>query len=98
MEYNSCSKGMVCSVYTSFGKVSVQAKGAWVTQRVCNWVKGTSLLAKHGKSDWHKAALEKQKLSLLTGKHGGVVEQIISASEEDKRHNRDFIKKLIRLL
>ena len=43
--------------------------------------KVTSLLAKH---DWHKATLEKQKLSLLTGKHGGVVEQIISASEEDK--------------
>ena len=95
---NSSTKGMVCSVCTSFSKVPVQAKGAWVTRPVCNWVKATSLLAKHGKSDWHKAALEKQKLSLLTGKHGGVVEQIISASEEDKQHNRDFIKKLIRSL
>ena len=98
MEYDSFLKGMVCSVCTSFGKVPVQAKGAWVTRPVCNWVKATSLLAKHGKADWHKAALEKQKLSLLADKHGGVVEQIISASEEDKLHNRDFIKKLIRSL
>ena len=69
VEYNSSSKGMVCSVCTSFGKVPVQAKGAWVT-----------------------------RLSLLTGKHGGVVEQIISTIEEDKQHNWDFIKKLIRSL
>ena len=95
VEYNSSSKGMVYSVCTSFGKVPVQALGAWETQSVCDWVKATSLLAKHGQSDWHKAGLEKQKLSMLTGKHGGVVEQIISASEEDKRHNQDFIKKLI---
>ena len=64
VEYNSSSKGMVCSVCTSFGKVPVQAKGAWVTRPVCNWVKATSLLAKHGKSDWHKAALEKGLITL----------------------------------
>ena len=72
----------------------VQAKGAWVTRPVCNWVKATSLLAKHCKSDWHKAALEKQKLSLLTRKHGSVVEQIISATEENKRQPRFHPKSL----
>ena len=66
---------MVCSVCTSFGRVPAQAKGAWVT--------ATSLLAKHSISDWHKAALEKQKLPLLTEKQGSVVKLIISASEED---------------
>ncbi len=76
IEYNSCFNGMVCSICTSFGKGPVQAKGAWVTRPVCNWVKATSLLAKHDKSEWHKAALEKQKLSLLTEKHGNVAQQI----------------------
>ena len=97
MDYNSSAKGMVCSVCTSFGKVPVQAEGAWVTR---NWVKATTLLAKHNKSDWHKAAVENQKLSysLLHEKRGGIVEQIISVSEEEKQHNRTFLKKLVRSL
>ena len=37
---------------------------AWVTRPASNWVKATSLLLKHEKSDWHLAAVEKQALSL----------------------------------
>lgn len=44
---------------------------------------------------WHKAAIEKQKHFLLTEKHGGVVKQIISVSEEGKQHNRTCLKKLV---
>lgn len=75
---------MFCTVCKVYGKVPIQAKGAWVTRPLSNWVKVTSLLAKHDESDWHKAAMEKQSLSTLTQKHGDVVEQIISASEEQK--------------
>ena len=81
MDYNSSAKGMVCSVCTSFGKVPVEAKCAWVTRPVSNWVKATALLAKHNKSDWHKAAVEKQKFSLLIEKRGGIVKQIILRRE-----------------
>lgn len=98
MDYNSTWKGMVCTVCKLYGKVPVHAKGAWVTRPVNNWVKATTLLAKHDKSDWHKAAMEKQSLSLLTQKHGSVVEQIMSVSEEEKRQNRELIKKLVRSL
>ena len=70
-------------------------KGAWVIRPVSKWVKATNLLAKHNKSDWHKAAVEKQKLSLLTEKHGSIVEQIISVDEEEKQHNRTFLKKVV---
>ena len=38
------------------------------------------------------------KLSLLAEKHGGVVEQIISFSEEEKQQNRTFLKKLVHSL
>ena len=89
---------MVCSVCTSFGKVPVEAKGAWVTRPVSNCVKATTLLAKYNKSDWHRAAVKKQKHSLLTEKCGGIVEQIISVSEEEKQCNRTFLKKLVRSL
>jgi len=92
------SGGMVCTVCKSYGKAPVQAKGAWVTRPVSNWVKGTALLAKHDKSDWHKAAMEKQSLSLVTCKSGDVVEQLLSASAEQKRQNRDLMKKLVRSL
>ena len=99
MDYDSAAKGMVCVVCTSCGKVPVQAKGAWVTRPVSNWVKATALLSKHNKSEWHKAAVEKQKPSLLHEKHsGGIVEQIISVSEEEKQHKRMFLKKLVRSL
>ena len=94
MDYNSSVKGMVCSVCTSFGKVPVQAEGAWVMQPVSNWMKATTLVAKH-KSDWHKAAVENQKLSLLHEKCGGIFEQIISVSKEEKQRNRTFLKMLV---
>lgn len=44
-----CSGGMVCTVCRVHGKIPVQAKGAWVTRPVSNWVKATYLLAKHDK-------------------------------------------------
>ena len=65
---------------------------------MCNWVKATSLLAKHEKSEWHLAATEKRALSQLTEKHGDVVEQIISVGEEERRQNRELIKKHTRSL
>ncbi len=99
IEYNSCFNGMgVFNLYILWQSSCTKAKGAWVTRPVCNWVKAISLSAKHDKSEWHKAALEKQKLSLLTEKHGNVAQQITSVTEEDSRHNRDVIKKLIRSL
>ena len=52
IEYKSCFNGMLCSICTSFGKVPIQAKGAWVTRSVCNWVKATSLLAKQDNRDF----------------------------------------------
>lgn len=97
MDYNCASKGMVCTVCTVYGNPPIQAKGAWVTRPVSNWVKATTMLAKH-KSDWHKAAIEKRSLSLLSQKRGSVVEQILSVSEEERRQNRELIKKHIRSL
>ncbi len=35
-------------------------------------------------------------MSLLTEKHGTVSEQIISVTSEDRKRNREFVKKLIR--
>ena len=61
-------------------------------------MKATTLLAKHNKSDWHKASVENQKLSLLHEKRGSIVEQIISVSEEEKQRNRTFLKKLVHSL
>ena len=76
----------------------VQAKGAWVTRPVCNWVKATSLLAKLEKSEWHLAAVEKKALSQLIEKHGGVVEQIVSVGEEERRQNMELMMKLVHSL
>ena len=53
----------------------MQARGAWGTRHVCNWVKATTLLQKHEKLDWHLAAVEKQALSLAVMDHGNVAEQ-----------------------
>ena len=36
MEYDSTQKGMVCTVCKAYGKVRVQARGAWVTRPVNN--------------------------------------------------------------
>ena len=69
-----------------------------MTQPVNNWVKATALLTKHEKSDWHLAAVEKRAMSQSTKEHGDVVELIVAASEEEKKDNRELIKKLIRSL
>ncbi len=37
---------MLCSICKEHGKVQVQARGAWVTRPVSNWVKATSLFKK----------------------------------------------------
>ena len=42
MDYNSTLKGMVCAVCKAYGKVPIQAKGAWVTRPASNWVKATT--------------------------------------------------------
>ena len=60
-------------------------------------MKATALIAKHDKSDWHKAAMEKQSLSLLSQKRGNVVEQSMSVSEVERQQNRELIK-LVRSL
>ena len=96
MDYSS--GGMICTVCKVHGNVPIQANGAWVTRPVHNWVKATALLAKHDQSDWHKEATKKQALSLTTQKHGDVMDQIKSASEEQRQQNRLLIKKLVRSL
>ena len=98
MNYDSTVKGMVCTVCKVYGKVPVQANGAWVTRPVNNWAKATTLLANHEKSEWHLAAIEKRALSQSAEKHGDVIELIVSASEEEKKENREMMKKLIRSL
>lgn len=97
MDYDSVLKGMVCSTCKVYGKVPVQARGAWVTRPVNHWAKATVLLAKHAKSDWHLAAIEAKVLSQSMEGHG-VIEQIVSASEEERKQNREFFIKLIRSL
>ncbi len=84
---------MLCSICKEHGKVPVQARGALVTRPVSNWVKATSLLKKHAQSDWHIVAVEKKALSLSVSEHGTVMEQIANASEEQKKLNRDLLKK-----
>ena len=42
--YDSVMKGMFCIVCKAYGKVPVQARGAWVTRPVSNWVKTIALL------------------------------------------------------
>ena len=51
MDYNFASKGMVCTVCTVYGNPPSQAEGALVTRPVSNWVKATTMLAKHDKSE-----------------------------------------------
>ena len=98
MDYDSALNGMVCKVCMTYGHAPAQARGAWITRGINNWVKATTLLAKHEKSDWHKAAVEKMALSQSAEEHGSVVELITAATEEEKKENREFIKKLIRSL
>ena len=98
MDYDPTQKGMVCTVCKVYGKVPVQARGAWVTRPVNNWVKATALLTKHEKSDWHLAAVEKMAFSQSASQHGDVVEMIAAASQEERKENRELIKKLFRSL
>ena len=84
---------MVCKDY---GKVPAQARGAWVTRPVNNWPKASVLLAKHSKSDWHLVALERRALSQAV--EANVLEQMVSASEEERKLNRELLKKHIRSL
>ena len=98
MDYDSNLKGMVCTVCKTYEKVPVQARGAWVTRPVDNWVKATTLLNNHEKSEWHLAAVEKRGLNQSAQKHGDVVDIIVTASEEEKKQNRELMKKLIRSL
>ena len=66
---------------------------------VNNLVKATSLLARHEKSEWHLAAVEKRALSQsVQDEHGDVLELIVTASEEKRKRNRELMKKLIRSL
>ena len=51
--------GMICTVCKAFCNPPVQARGAWVTRPINNWVKATALLSKHERSEWHLAAVEK---------------------------------------
>ena len=94
MDYDQIQKGMICTICKVYGKVPVQAKGAWVTRPVKNWVKATALLVKHEKSDWHRAAVEKQAMA----QHGDVADLIIAATDQERRENRDLMKKIVRSL
>ena len=98
MNYDSHLRGMVCTVCKDYGKVPVQARGAWVTRAVDNWVKATELLKKHQKSEWHLAAMEKRALNQSAEEHGDVVDVMVSASDEERKHNREVMKKLIQSL
>ena len=89
---------MVCTVCKTYGKVPVQARGAWVTCPVDNWVKATTLLNNHEKSEWHLADIEKRALNQSAQEHGDVVDIIVTAGEEEKKQNHELMKKLIRSL
>ena len=88
--------GMLCTFCKKYGKPPVQARGAWVSRPISNWVKATELLDKHQKSEWHKASVEAQVLADSARVHGSVVEQMVIASNEEKRKNREVMKQLIR--
>ena len=98
IEYDDAGEGMLCSLCKRFGKPPTQAHGAWVTRPICNWVKATELLTKHEKSDWHRASVESSAMAEMAKKQGDIIEQMRSASEEEKRKNRAMIIKLIRSL
>ena len=98
IEYNDAGEGMLCSLCKQFGKPPSQAHGAWVTRPIYNWVKATELLTKHEKSDWHRASVEASALAEMTKRRGDIIEQMRTASEEDKRKNCEMLKKLIRPL
>ena len=96
--YDQLQDGMFCSYCKKYGKPPVGTHGAWVTRPISNWAKATQLLAKHEKSEWHLASVEAHTLSEMSRKSGDVVEMMIIASEEEKKRNRELMKKLIRSL
>ena len=75
----------------------MQARGAWITRAGDNWVKATKLLKKHQKSEWYLAAMERKALN-QSAEHGDVVDVMVSASDEERKHNREVMKKLIQSL
>ena len=80
-----------------WGDVKVQpaqARGAWVTRRV----KATPLLKNHAKIRLAHCSNGRKVLSLSISEHGNVVEQIVAASEEQRKQNRDILKKYVRSL
>ena len=84
MLYNEQEGGMFCTPCQKYGKPPVQAHGAWVTRPISNWVKATELLSKHERSEWHLASVEAQALAESARcDHGDVIEQIVSASNEE---------------
>ena len=62
-----------------------------MTRWVTNWAKAYVRLAKHAKSDWHLAATKGRAFCLSVEKHGNVLEQIVSASMEARKQNRELI-------
>ena len=74
--YNEVEDGMYCSICMKYGKPPPQSHGAWVTRPVKNWVKATTLLSNHEKSEWHLAAIEVQAMSESAKQHGDVVGQL----------------------
>lgn len=55
------ANGMIYTVCRVHGVVPVQARGAWVTQPINNWLKVLSQLRMHEKSEWHLAAIKNNK-------------------------------------
>ena len=98
IQYDQVQDGMFCSYCKKYGKPPVGTHGAWVTRPISNWAKATQMLTKHGKSEWHLASVEAHTLSEMTRKSGDVVETMIAASEEERKRNREMMKKLIRSL
>lgn len=90
--------GMFCATCKTYGKPPSCARGAWVSKPINNWAKATELLRQHEGSDWHLASVEAQALASVACRTGDVVERLIAASEEEKRKNRAFLKKLVRSL
>ena len=57
--------GIICTICKAFGNPPVQARGAWVSRPINNWVKATSLLKKHELSEWHLASGGKRHSHIL---------------------------------
>lgn len=55
--------------------------------------KATELLC-----DTHRSSIEAHALAIETDQHGDVVDRILAASKMERQHNRELVKKLIRIL